>query len=374
MRVEFDYYVRGPAHANMAPQIVAMWEISLETNRLTECEENGVEPGDAPISPSRIRLGATTVCQLKCPTCVTATGELYQHMAKGYLRFENFKRFIDENTQVREIELSDFGEIFLNPHLPKILEYAFENNVKLSATNGANLNTVRDSTLEALVKFEFSHMRCSIDGASQETYEQYRVRGNFDQVIKNIDTINAYKKQYNSEFPSMTWQFVVFGHNEHEISKARQMAYDRGMEFETKLNWDETWSPVRDKNMVRIEMGIGAASRSEFKENNDSSYMDYICHQLWDDPHFNFDGTIWGCCRNYWKGWDGNVFEDGLEGALSSEQMQYGRRMLTDGIEPRADVPCTKCSIYKTMRREGRTLDRSNAERQRKGSAVPGST
>ena len=351
-----------------------MREISLETSKLTEYEKNGVEQGDAQVSPSRVRLGATTVCQLKCPTCVTATGELYETMAKGYLRFENFKRFIDENTEVREIELSDFGEIFLNPQLPQIIEYAFENNVKLSATNGANLNTVRDSTLEALVKYEFAHMRCSIDGASQETYKQYRVRGNFDRVIKNIDTINAYKKQYKSEFPLMTWQFVVFGHNEHEIGKARQMAYDRGMEFETKLNWDETWSPVRDKNMVRIEMGIGAASRSEFKENNDSSYMDYICHQLWDDPHFNFDGTIWGCCRNYWKGWDGNVFEDGIEGALSSEQMQYGRRMLTDGIEPRDDVPCTRCSIYKNMRREGRTLDRSNARRQRKGSAVPGST
>jgi hypothetical protein len=50
---------------------------------------------------------------------------------------------------------------------------------------------------------------------------------------------------------------VVFGHNEHEIGKARQMACDRGMKFETKLNWDETWSPVRDKDMVRKEMGLG---------------------------------------------------------------------------------------------------------------------
>ena len=346
----------------------------MKNNSLAEVEISEVEQSDERISPHRVRLGATTVCQLKCPTCVTATGELYESMAKGFLRFDNFKKFVDENVEVKEIELSDFGELFLNPHLPKILEYAFEKGVKLSATNGVNLNTVRESTLEALVKYEFAHMRCSIDGASQESYEQYRIRGNFDTVIENVDKINVYKKKYNSEFPAMTWQFVVFGHNEHEIRKARQMAHDRGMEFETKLNWDENWSPVRDKNMVRIEMGIGAASRSEFKENNESSYMDYICHQLWDDPHFNFDGTIWGCCRNYWKGWDGNVFEDKIDGALNSEQMLYGRKMLTEGVEPRSDVPCTTCSIYKNMRKEGRTLDRSNAARQRKGSAVPGST
>jgi MoaA/NifB/PqqE/SkfB family radical SAM enzyme len=230
---------------------------NLKTNPLKECETVGTVRNEARVSPSRIRLEASTHCQLKCPTCETATGELYQHVALGFLRFDSFKRLIDENPQVREIELSNFGEIFLNPHLPKIIEYAFKKNVLLSATNGANLNTVRDTTLEALVKFKFSHIRCSIDGASQETYEQYRVRGNFDQVMENIDKINAYKKQYKSEFPLLTWQFVVFGHNEHEIGKARQMACDRGMKFETKLNWDETWSPVRDKDMVRKEMGLG---------------------------------------------------------------------------------------------------------------------
>lgn len=325
------------------------------------------------VSPTRMRLEATTHCQLKCPTCATATGELYQAMARGFLRFENFKRFIDENPQIRQIGLSNFGEIFLNPHLPSIMEYAFEKDVRLSATNGVNLNTVRDSTLEALVKYRFYHMRCSIDGASQESYAQYRIRGNFDRVIANIDRINEFKKKYDSEFPLMTWQFVVFGHNEHEIGKARQMAKERGMEFETKLNWDENWSPVRDRDMVRREMGIDAASRSEFKEKHGSGYMENVCHHLWDQPLINFDGTVWGCCRNHWKAYDGNVFEDGFENTLNSEQMQYARRMLTEGAEPRDDVPCSSCSIYRTMRRDGRRLDRSSVEHRRKGAAVPGS-
>lgn len=351
-------------------------EISVEklkNNTLDKYEIVEAERNDTQVSPARIRLEASTHCQLKCPTCETATGKLYKHVALGFLRFENFKQLIDENPQVTEIELSNFGEIFLNPQLQKIIEYAFEKNVLLSC-NGANMNTVRDATLEALVKFRFTHIRCSIDGASQKTYIQYRVRGNFDQVMENIDKINAYKKQYKSEFPLLTWQFVVFGHNEHEIVKARQMANDRGMAFETKLNWDENWSPVRDKDMVRREMEIGAASRSEFKEKFGSSYMEHICHQLWDQPQLNFDGTIWGCCINNWKAFDGNVFEDGLEDTLNSEQMQYARRMLTEFIEPRADVPCTTCSVYKSMRKEGRTLDRSNFTGGWRGSAMPRNT
>ena len=323
------------------------------------------------VMPVKIRLEASTHCQLKCPTCETATGELYENVALGFLKFDNFKQLVDENPEVREIEVSNFGEIFLNPQLPKIIEYAHSRDVRLRASNGVNLNTVRDSTLEALVKYGFYHLRCSIDGASQETYEQYRVRGDFDDVMANIDKINAFKRQYNSEYPKLTWQFVVFGHNEHEIVKAREMAHERGMEFETKLNWDENWSPVRDKDMVRKEMAIGAASRSEFKEKFGSSYTEYICHQLWDHPQLNFDGTIWGCCRNNWKAFDGNAFEDGLENALNTEQMQYARKMLTEGVEARRDVPCTTCSVYKNMRKDGRTLDRSNVDGKRAGAAIP---
>lgn len=342
-------------------------------NTKPSLEHNSVEVGasDTWVSPRHIRLEASTHCQLKCPTCETATGKLYDHVALGFLRFDDFKKLIDENSQLEKIELSNFGEIFLNPQLPKIIEYAFEKGVLLSATNGVNLNTVRNSTLEALVKFNFTHMRCSIDGASQETYEQYRVRGNFDQVMKNIDTINAFKKKYKSQYPKLTWQFVVFGHNEHEIAKARQMALDRNMEFETKLNWDESWSPVRDKDMVRAEMGIGVTSRSEFKEKKGSNYMEYVCHQLWDNPQINFDGSIWGCCRNNWKAFDANIYENGLEGALNSEQLQYTRKMLVDGIEPRDDVPCTTCSVYKNMRKAKRLLDRSNVNSLRMGAAVP---
>ena len=338
---------------------------------MSQAHKIEVEQLENRISPQRVRLEATNVCQLKCPTCVTASGELYECMAKGFLRFKNFKKFVDDNPQIKDIELSDNGEIFLNPHLPKILEYAHDKGVRLTATNGVNLNTVRETTLEALVKYGMYHMRCSIDGASQETYEQYRVRGDFDQVMANIDKINAYKKQYDSEYPMMTWQFVVFGHNEHEIAKARQMAQERGMEFETKLNWDESWSPVKDKEMVRIEMGIGVASRSEYKEKYGEKYTQYICHQLWDQPKFNFDGTPWGCCYNYWQPFEGNAFEDNLDDLINSEKMQYARNMLLGDVEPRDDIPCTKCSIYKAMRREGRSLDREHIVRLRLGAAVP---
>ena len=34
-------------------------------------------------------------------------------------------------------------------------------------------------------------------------------------------------------------------------------------------------------------------------------------------------------CRNTWKAFDVNAFEDGLEAALNAEQMNYARAMVT---------------------------------------------
>ena len=122
------------------------------------------------------------------------------------------------------IELSNYGEMFLNPDLLSMLQYAHARGVSLSADNGVNLNSVSEDILEALVQFGFRSMTCSIDGASAETYRRYRVHGDFRTVIGNIRRVNDFKRRHRSRYPRLTWQFVVMGHNEHEISSARRMA------------------------------------------------------------------------------------------------------------------------------------------------------
>lgn len=330
----------------------------LDTHDSTDRRKDIPAPAGPPLRPARIRLEASTFCQLKCPTCETATGALYETVPAGFLRFDAFKALIDENPWVKEIELSNFGEIFLNPQLPAMLAHAHAKGVHLSASNGANLNTVRDSTLEALVKYGFRHIRCSIDGATPEVYAKYRVKGDLDQVLANIRTINAYKKQYDTDYPKLTWQFVVFGHNEHEIAKARAMADELGMAFSPKLNWDESYSPVIDRAGVARQMDEGVTSRSEYKARYGVNYMDKVCHQLWDEPQINFDGTVWGCCRNNWQPFAANAFKDGLENALNSADLSYARAMLEGKAPERQGIPCTSCRLYKEMRREGRIIAR----------------
>jgi hypothetical protein len=312
--------------------------------------------GMAAIRPSRIRLEASSFCQLKCPSCPTTSRAIHPAVGSGFLKLEDFRKLLDDNPGINEIELSNFGEIFLNPHLLEIVRLAHERHVVLQADNGVNLNHVKDPVLESLVKYRFRSMTCSIDGASNETYRVYRVNGNFDTVIENIRKLNYYKKKYRSPYPHLAWQFVLFGHNEHEIAAARHLAGQLGMKFIPKLSWEPAFSPARDQALVRRE--VGAASREEYRRQHGVDYKQAICHQLWDAPQINWNGKVLGCCRNFWGDFGGNAFKDGLLSGVNNAKIQYARRMLLGKEAPREDIPCTTCEIYLTMKANQRWLRR----------------
>lgn len=308
------------------------------------------------ITPDRIRVEACSVCQLKCPSCPTARGEVRRSVVgSGRLKAASFERLLEENPSVRRVELSNWGEIFLNPDLIEILRIAHALGVRITASNGANLNNVRDEALEAVVTYRMEHLTCSIDGASQETYGVYRRGGNFATVVANVHRIVELKAQHDSPYPRLTWQFVVFGHNEHELPMARQMAEQLGMAFRPKLSWDEQFSPIRDPEFVQLQTGIGAASRSEYRNKTSANYRRSTCLQLWREPQVNFDGELLGCCVNRW-GTFGNVFSDGLLPSVNNDMMRYARAMLMGRVPPRKDIPCTTCSRFRDMQRYQRYL------------------
>lgn len=302
------------------------------------------------IKPNVIRLEATSACQLRCPSCPTASGATRPVLGSGYLKLGDFQKLLDENPWISQVELSNYGEIFLNPDLLKIMEYAYIRNLILTADNGVNLNTAKEDVLQGLVKHKFRRLTCSIDGASNETYKVYRVRGNFDKALENIKKINYYKKKYKSKYPLLTWQFVVFGHNEHEIPIARKLATDLNMRFYLKLSWDNDFSPIRDKDFVRKEVRLNASTRDEYRQKYGVDFGREICYQLWNKPQINWDGKILGCCLNFWGDFGGNAFRDGLLTSLNNEKINYARDMLLGKKVAREDIPCTTCVLYLSMK------------------------
>lgn len=316
------------------------------------------------IHPERVRIDASTHCQLSCPLCPRAVGHTIGGIGAGFLSLENFRNFLDINRHVRQIELSNWGEIFLNPEISEIIKCAWENGVELTAENGANLNKLDKTVAEALVRYRFRVIKIAIDGASPETYSIYRRHGNLNKVLDNVRLINAMKAQYQSSYPHLRWQFIPFGHNEHEIGDAQAIARDLKMEFVVKLSWEglylnQTFSPVRNKSLVRRASGLGVGDREEYYENYGFPFLQKrICAMLWHTPQINWDGKLLGCAVNYWGDY-GNVFENQLSEVLQNDRIQHARRMLLGQVGEMKGIPCTNCPHYITIKRDGQWLTES---------------
>jgi MoaA/NifB/PqqE/SkfB family radical SAM enzyme len=299
-------------------------------------------------SPISIRIEACSLCQLRCVLCPSARGETLPVIGRGWLKAADFEHLLEQNPQIRRVELGNFGEVFLNPEFPQILRCAFERGVITEIDEGANFNHVSDEALEALVRYQTSVVRCAIDGATQETYRRYRVGGDLRKVVRNIQALNRLKHRYGSDKPHLIFQFVIFGHNEHEIEAAGALAQILQMEIRFKLNFMGNCLPVRDRQRVRA--CVGYADREEYLQSEGRHYQRHQCYEMWDNPQINWDGKLLGCSRNFWGWYAENVFTEGLTQSLNNERISRARLVLMGGEEAGEDSPCSRCGVYRSMR------------------------
>jgi MoaA/NifB/PqqE/SkfB family radical SAM enzyme len=64
----------------------------------------------------------------------------------------------------------------------------------------------------------------SIDGTTQEVYEQYRVGGKLEKVLQGARRVVKWKKELKSRTPFIIFQFLVVKPNEHQIEELRKLA------------------------------------------------------------------------------------------------------------------------------------------------------
>jgi MoaA/NifB/PqqE/SkfB family radical SAM enzyme len=264
----------------------------------------------------------------------------------GYLTKENFERILDLNPEVERVELSNWGEIMLNPHIELIIRCAHRRGITLTARNGVNFNHVSRSVLVAMVECEFRHLTISIDGATQEVYSMFRRGGDLDHVLNNIRELNCLKAANQSTYPELRWQFIAFGHNEHEIELARSMAARLGMDFYVKLNATADYSPVKNVAEVAKLSGTGASSRAEYRQRTGRPYA-LPCTQLFNEPQVNWNGVVLGCCRNSTVAL-GNAFASSIEECQRGERYLKTMRIANGADENPSDTPCRDCGIYRT--------------------------
>lgn len=309
------------------------------------------------LRPERVTLDLCTLCQLNCPYCYMRTGN-YGTMGKGYVTFDIFKDFVQKNDYLKTIEIANNGEPFLNPDLYKILEYSYKKGISITIKNGTNFNTVSEQLLEALVKFQVEFVNVAIDGVSQKIYSVYRRGGNVEKVYKNIRKLNEYKKKYQSEYPVLQWQYILFPHNECEVEAASNKAKEFNMQIYYKYDWVKGEFEPKNRELLERVTGYKSFSKKEYNRNNDQMHGHDMCYQTIYNPYINWDGRLLGCCMVYNTDVGVNVFKEGLIDALNSTQYREEIAYLLGLKEWNADIyiPCGNCELYTQNIKKGNYL------------------
>ncbi len=165
--------------------------------------------------PYEWEIDTTNICQLKCPLCHTGLGNI--HRDKGTMHFDTYTKVIDE---IRDyciwLSLYSWGEPFLNKEIDKFVAYAHQ--AKIATIISSNLNKpLTPQMAESLIRAGLDVLIVSIDGTTQEVYEQYRVTGRLDRVIDNLKLLAQKKRELGSKTPYIEWQFIVMRQIDHQI-------------------------------------------------------------------------------------------------------------------------------------------------------------
>ncbi len=325
--------------------------------------------------PYIVVLDPTNVCNLKCPICPTTRGELLQ--SAGRISVQDFRAFVDRiAAQTYRLILYNWGEPFLHRQIIKMIGYAHQK--KMSTSISSNLNLLPREGAEALVLSGLDDLIVSCDGLSQETYERYRVGGELEKLVANMDAISAAKKKLGRSNPNIEFQFLVFEHNEHEVERVHEFATQHGAntvrlekpaidlslpdvrpavnpayarpEYHKLQVPDPV--PVQNKDSAEI-LSNGAESReSDAGRSQDpvgSSQLSPIpCYWPWRVLTVSWNGEIDPCCYNNQLGSFGNIFGQPLIDVINNEKFVYARRRIVGKASDAGydDVICKTCKGY----------------------------
>lgn len=281
--------------------------------------------------PFYLTLESGNFCNLKCPLCATTFRE--KEMPRGMLDAETAKRILDRFPALLVANLSLWGEPFLNKQIFDIIRYGRERKIEMIVQSNFSLPNFDEEMAQNILDSDLSTLWLSIDGATQETYEVYRRKGELALVLENLGTLLRLKRAQGRTNPKIVWKMVVNKHNQHEVPLAQAKANELGIEFltveiYTPEHLKEQWKPSVDVEQM------GTKTHTDRMEQ---------CYPLWQVMTVNFNGDVFPCCGE-WSPKDamGNVLREPVSKIWNSPEYRRRRAMNKSG-PPR----CDDCHIDK---------------------------
>lgn len=308
--------------------------------------------------PWMLVLDPTTICNLRCPFCPTGDGTLA--LKKEILQPATFYAIVS-NIRLKYIFvvcLYNFGEPFLNPHIFDYTRFFHQRGITTVIHTNFSVKDYGSEFFEKIVLSGLDELTVSIDGASQETYEKYRVGGNFDRVVANMAGLTRVKNRLGATIPQLRYKMLINKFNESEVDEARRIAQRVGAEFwldenfEVPVEFRDEWvaTSIKEKYGDIQPTLLGREVRSEIFT---------FCRQMWDTLVINANGDLFPCCgvKDHAMA-IGNLARDHIDTLWNNDRMVKLRQYVVDPESCPPDFPnlCERCPHRYAIRKPGHQI------------------
>jgi radical SAM protein with 4Fe4S-binding SPASM domain len=243
--------------------------------------------------PMSISFEPTTSCNLRCPECPSGLRAFTR--PTGMLEQSFFRQTIDE--VYKDILYLIFyfqGEPFLNKNFLDMVQYASAKGIyTATSTNAHYLN---DDVAKRTVESGLDRLIISIDGTTQEVYEQYRIGGKLHKVIEGAKNIVKWKRELKSKTPFVFFQFLVVRPNEHQVDEIKRIAKEVGVD-EVRFKTAQVYDYENDPNqLIPINEKYSRYTKDKIGNYISKNKLANHCWKLWQANVITWDGLVVPCC------------------------------------------------------------------------------
>ncbi len=323
--------------------------------------------------PFDVTINPSTGCNLSCPYCEVGKGDLLR--PAGLLKSAHHDSIMGPLQDTLFIaRYFGTGESLLNPRLPEMIALLQKSQVYTVVSTNFSFK-LDDAYIDRLLDSGLTLLSVACDGASPETYEKYRVGGDFDLVTGNMRRVIARKRERGLEFPLVEWRFLVFSHNEHEVGIARQQALDMGVDIidfyfgvtpkdeERQINGvakalnrslqPATCGPGIDRAVRRKDTPFRTLPHPVVTAGSPvlSHQPAEKCDWLYFATYIYPKGEAAPCCHPGGPEQDMGILENGVEGVWNGQYYQDARAYLKDSMHA-SNALCVECPMPKSRDRQ----------------------
>jgi radical SAM protein with 4Fe4S-binding SPASM domain len=242
--------------------------------------------------PVTISIEPTTACNLRCPECPSGLRSFTRET--GNLKTDFFTQTIDQLYKELCYLIFYFqGEPYINPKFLEMVNYAHKKGIyTITSTNGHFLS---EAIARATVESGLDRLIISVDGTTQEVYEQYRKEGNLENVLQGAKNMVRVRNEMGAKHPHIIFQFLVVKPNEHQIPDIYKLAKEIGVD-EVKLKTAQVYDYEHGNELIPDQ-----EQYARYQKQADGTYttkhvLSNHCWKLWHACVITWNGLVVPCC------------------------------------------------------------------------------